>query len=138
MQTGVKDVLAWSDGHHVLLIDVFSCSSDNQQRLVAAWQRGTDEVRRYLAGLLSANVHRSVDGTKVINDAQWASREAFEASFAHPDVVADFNELGQIGTPAPVLAEAVLSPSCGHAPYRLTETQSSFGERAVRAPLPEI
>jgi hypothetical protein len=56
-----------ADGQHVVLSDVFSCSSDHQKRLVAAWQRGTDEVMRYLPGFLSANVHRSLDGTKVIN-----------------------------------------------------------------------
>lgn len=91
----------------VALINVFSCTPENQQRLVEAWQRGTDEIMRYLPGFISANIHRSLDGTKVINYAQWASREAFQASLADPKVLTYFNELSQIGTPAPVLAEVV-------------------------------
>jgi quinol monooxygenase YgiN len=91
----------------VVLINVFSCTPDNQQRLIEAWQRGTDDLMRYLPGFISANIHRSLDGTRVINYAQWASREAFQASFTDPQVTAYFEELSQIGTPAPVLAEVV-------------------------------
>jgi quinol monooxygenase YgiN len=93
--------------HVVALINVFSCTPDNQQRLIEAWQRGTDELMRYLPGFISANIHRGLDGTKVINYAQWASRDGFQASFANPRVAAYFDELGQLGTPAPVLAEVV-------------------------------
>jgi heme-degrading monooxygenase HmoA len=74
----------------VVLINVFTCTPDNQQRLVQAWQRGTDELMRYLPGFISANIHRSLDGTKVINYAQWVSREAFQATFANPQVAAYF------------------------------------------------
>lgn len=42
---------------------------------------------------------RSLDGTKVVNYAQWASREAFQAMLRHPQA--------EIGTPAPVLCEVV-------------------------------
>ena len=91
----------------VVLINVFSCTPDNQQRLVEAWQRGTDELMRDLPGFISANIHRSLDGTRVINYAQWASPQAFQASLTNPRVQAYFAELGQIGTPAPVLAELV-------------------------------
>ena len=91
----------------VVLINVFTCTPDNQQRLVEAWQRGTDDVMRYLSGFVSANIHRSLDGTKVINYAQWRSREDFQASFANPQVAAYFVELAQIGTPAPVLTQVV-------------------------------
>ncbi len=91
----------------MVLINVFTCAPQNQQRLVDAWQRGTDEVMRYLPGFISANIHRSLDGTKVINYAQWASREAFEASLRDPEVGAYFRGLAQIAPPDPVLAEVV-------------------------------
>lgn len=91
----------------MVLINVFTCEPQNQQRLVEAWQRGTDEVMRYLPGFISANIHRSLDGTKVINYAQWASRDDFEASLRNPEVGAYFRELAQIAPPDPVLAEVV-------------------------------
>ena len=60
-----------------------------------------------MPGFISANIHRGLDGTKVVNYAQWESREAFQATFHNPDVAAYFNELAEIGTPAPVLTEVV-------------------------------
>lgn len=91
----------------VALINVFTCEPENQQRLVEAWQRGTDDLMRYLPGFISANIHRSLDGAKVVNYAQWESREAFQATLGDPAVAAYFAELAQIGTPAPVLTEVV-------------------------------
>jgi heme-degrading monooxygenase HmoA len=91
----------------VALINVFSVAPEDQARLVKAWQRGTDDLMRHLPGFISANIHRSLDGTKVINYAQWETADAFTASLRNPDVIAYFSELGQIGTPAPVLAEVV-------------------------------
>jgi quinol monooxygenase YgiN len=86
-------------------VNVFWCTPANQQRLVEAWQRGADELMRDLPGFISANIHRSLDGTRVINYAQWSNREAFQATLANPKVTAYFAELSQIGTPAPVLVE---------------------------------
>jgi antibiotic biosynthesis monooxygenase (ABM) superfamily enzyme len=91
----------------VTLINVFTINPDNQQHLVEAWQRGTDQLMRNLPGFISANIHRSLDGTKVINYAQRASAEAFTASLRVPEVAAYFRELADIGTPAPVLCEVV-------------------------------
>jgi quinol monooxygenase YgiN len=93
--------------HVVALINVFTCTPENQQRLVEAWQRGTDDLMRYLPGFISANIHRSLDGTKVVNYAQWESREAFEATLRNPEVAAYFAELARIAPPAPVLTEVV-------------------------------
>jgi antibiotic biosynthesis monooxygenase (ABM) superfamily enzyme len=52
------------------LINVFTVDPKDQERLVELWQEGTEEVMRHLPGFISANVHRSLDGTKVINYAQ--------------------------------------------------------------------
>jgi quinol monooxygenase YgiN len=91
----------------VVLINVFTVEPEHQQRLVQAWQRGTEEVMRHLPGFVSANIHRSLDGTKVVNYAQWESAEAFAASLRDPQVSGYFNELADIGTPAPTLCEVV-------------------------------
>lgn len=91
----------------VVLVNVFSCTPENQDRLIDAWKRGTDDLMVGFPGFISANIHRSFDGTRVVNYAQWESREAFQASLADPDIRAFFAELAGIGTPAPVLAELV-------------------------------
>ncbi len=91
----------------VALINVFAVEPESQQRLVRVWQRGTDELMRHLPGFVSANIHRSLDGTKVVNYAQWESAETFAASLRDPRVSAYFKELAEIGSPAPVLCEVV-------------------------------
>ena len=68
----------------VTLINVFTVAPEQQEELVALLDRATEEVMRRLPGFVSANIHRSLDGTKVANYAQWASREAFEAMLREP------------------------------------------------------
>jgi quinol monooxygenase YgiN len=96
-----------ADAPVVTLINVFTVDAENQQRLVELWQRATDDVMRHLPGFVSANVHRSLDGTKVVNYAQWESQEAFNQMLQNPDASKYVRELGEIGTPGPILCEVV-------------------------------
>jgi quinol monooxygenase YgiN len=102
-----------ADAPVVTLINVFTVDPANQQQLVEVWQDATDEVMRHQAGFVSASIHRSLDGTKVINYAQWESGDAFAAMFGNPEASAHLARLAEIGTPDPVLCEVV---SVHHAP----------------------
>jgi hypothetical protein len=59
------------------LINVFTVDPKNQQRLVDILIEATKKVMSQQEGFISANIHRSLDGTRVINYAQWKSKEAF-------------------------------------------------------------
>jgi quinol monooxygenase YgiN len=91
----------------VTLINVFTVQPADQQRLVELWQRSTEETIRHLPGFISASIHRSLDGTKVVNYAQWESGESFSAMLRDPAARAWLEQLGEIGTPAPVLCDVV-------------------------------
>jgi len=91
----------------ITLVNVFTVDPGDQLRLVEHWQQATEEVIRHLPGFISANLHRSLDGTKVINYAQWESLEAFAAMRDNPEAAAHIKEIGEIGTPAPVVCEVV-------------------------------
>jgi heme-degrading monooxygenase HmoA len=91
----------------VTLINVFTVDPAGQDELVARWQQATDDVMRHRPGFISASIHRSFDGTKVINYAQWESRDAFAAMFQDPEASAQLTRLAEIGTPDPVLCEVV-------------------------------
>ena len=91
----------------VTLINVFTVDPDKQAQLVEAWQRSTDEVIAHLPGLISANIHRSLDGAKVVNYAQWETRQAFQNMLTDPAARTWLDRLAQIGSPAPVLCEVV-------------------------------
>jgi len=103
----MSEAIIRSDSTLVTFINVFTVAPANQQRLIELWQRSTDEVMRHLPGFVSATIHRSVDGTKVVNYAQWESRAAFEAMFQHPDAKAHLRQLAELGTPGPVMTEVV-------------------------------
>ncbi|WP_033291943.1 putative quinol monooxygenase [Amycolatopsis jejuensis] len=67
------------------LVNVFTVDPANQRRLVDVLTAATEEVMRHRAGFVSANIHASTDGTRVINYAQWSSAEAFQAMLADPE-----------------------------------------------------
>jgi Flp pilus assembly pilin Flp len=60
-----------SDQNLVTLINAFSCEPKTQDDLVKAWQDATEIELGRLPGIISAALHRSLDGTRV--DAQWRS-----------------------------------------------------------------
>ena len=72
------------DNDVVTLINVFTVAPEDQQRLVDVLVDATQSVMRKQPGFISANIHRGVEGTRVANYAQWASREHFEAMLRNP------------------------------------------------------
>ena len=71
-------------GNLVTLVNVFTVEPDKQQALVDLLTRATDETIQHLPGFISANIHRSLDGIRVTNYAQWRSRDDFEAMLHNP------------------------------------------------------
>jgi hypothetical protein len=64
------------------LINVFTVEPENQQRLVELLVESTEEFWSKLPGFISSNVHKSLDGTHVVNYVQWkkGSIESIEKS----------------------------------------------------------
>ena len=65
------------EGNLVTLINVFETKPEQQQELIDQWIRFVEEVTGE-PGLIGAALHRSTDGTRVVNYAQWRSEEDFE------------------------------------------------------------
>ena len=59
------------------LINVFETKPEQQQELIDQWIRFIEEVTGE-PGMIGAALHRSTDGTRVVNYAQWRSEEDFE------------------------------------------------------------
>jgi antibiotic biosynthesis monooxygenase (ABM) superfamily enzyme len=66
------------------LINVFTVRPERQAELVALLTQATEDVMAGLPGFVSANIHASTDGVRVVNYAQWASADAFQAMLANP------------------------------------------------------
>ncbi len=78
------------------LINVFTVSPERQQELVDELVAVTEEVMRTLSGFISANIHKSVDGTRVTNYAQWESPAALQSMFQNPEANAHIEKCQSI------------------------------------------
>jgi len=61
------------------LINVFTVEPENQQKLVDMLTEATEKTMKKIDGFVSANIHKSQDGKRVVNYAQWQSADAFAA-----------------------------------------------------------
>ena len=80
----------------VTLINVFTVAPKDQQRLVDVLVEATQAVMRKQPGFVSAYIHRSLDGTRVTNYAQWRSREAFEAMLQNQEAAEHMGEAARV------------------------------------------
>jgi len=71
----------------ITLINVFTVAPDKQDELVRLLSEATEKAMKRLPGFVSANIHKSLDGTRVVNYAQWRSKDDFEAMLKSPEAV---------------------------------------------------
>ena len=63
----------------VTLINTFTVKPEKQDELIRVLDEATEQVMRHLPGFVSASLHKSLDGTRVANYAQWTDEAAFKA-----------------------------------------------------------
>ncbi len=86
------------DNPVVTLINVFTVEPENQGRLVDVLTEATEKVMSRQPGFISANLHKSLDGKRVTNYAQWASVEEYQAVLQNPEVASHMEEATQLAT----------------------------------------
>jgi quinol monooxygenase YgiN len=64
---------------HATLINVFTVEPQRARQLADLLTAATEDVMQHIDGFISANIHLSTDGTRVVNYAQWRSAAAFQA-----------------------------------------------------------
>lgn len=67
------------------LINIFTVKTGRADELIALLSEATETTMRHRPGFVSANLHKSVDGTKVANYAQWRSKADFDSMLADPE-----------------------------------------------------
>ena len=80
----------------VTLINVFTVAPERADELLDLLDRATEQVMRQRPGFVSANLHRSLDGTRVANYAQWESEQAYRAMLADPACVEHMTAAAEI------------------------------------------
>lgn len=87
----------------VTLINVFTVEPARQQELVGLLNEATEQIMRHRPGFVSANIHASSDGQRVINYAQWRSEDDFKAMLADPVAQEHMQACGAIAGSDPKL-----------------------------------
>jgi heme-degrading monooxygenase HmoA len=92
----------------VTLINVFEVPPEKQGELVRVLEGAASEVMRRVPGFVSASVHKSLDGSRVVTYAQWASKEAFEQMPSFPGTREHMDRAAKLATRfTPTLYEVV-------------------------------
>jgi hypothetical protein len=87
-------------GPVVTLVNVFTVADVRQGELVEALDKATAEILVHQPGFVSANIHASLDRTRVVNYAQWATQEDFEAMQCRRDVQEHMQQIMTIASSA--------------------------------------
>ena len=99
-----------ANGREMLtLINVFTVKPEDQQKLVQLLLDATDETMKHMPGFVSATIHKSHDGKKVVNYAQWRSLKDFEAMRQDPKAKPHMAAAAALATFEPILCEVVES-----------------------------
>jgi quinol monooxygenase YgiN len=91
----------------VTLVNVFTVAPERQQELIDLLVAATEAVMNGLPGFIAANIHRSLDGKRVINYAQWRSRADFETMLKNPAAGEHMAAVAKIATFEPNLYTVV-------------------------------
>jgi heme-degrading monooxygenase HmoA len=74
-----------ADGDCLTLINVYEVEAEKRADLVRLLSEATETVIRRQPGFVSASIHSGMDGKRVVNYAQWASKEHFESFMEKPE-----------------------------------------------------
>jgi quinol monooxygenase YgiN len=86
-----RTILDPKDGY-LTFINTFTVEPDNAERLLQALRNATEEIFRHQPGFISANLHMSRDKRKVLNYAQWRSKEDYVAMSKKPEIQAHMKQ----------------------------------------------
>ena len=91
----------------VTLINVFIVTPENQQKLIDMLIEATQKTMKHVPGFVSASFHKSADGTRVANYAQWRRAEDFEAMLRDPRAAEHMKPILELATNDAHLYEVV-------------------------------
>lgn len=95
------------------LINVFTVEPEKQRELVTLVIEATNSTMKHMPGFVSANIHRSLDGKRVVNYAQWESMAAFEAMRKDPKASSHMQAAAALAQFEPILCEVSEAMSAG-------------------------
>ena len=75
-------------GGYLTFINTFMVEPDRAEQLLEALHKATMDIFRHEPGFLSVSLHLSEDRSRIVNYAQWRSKEHYETMRKKPEVQA--------------------------------------------------
>ena len=92
---GTDPTIISKEANLVTVINKFSVEPENHKRLLQL----LDDLRVVVEkqpGFISANVHRSFEGTRIVSYAQWSTKENYQAVYTNSDAKPILDEIKKI------------------------------------------
>lgn len=67
-------------------INEYTCSKDNQEKLVDLVIEATENVLKKQPGFIASAIHKSIDGNKVFSYTQWKSDADIQSMAKHKEI----------------------------------------------------
>jgi len=83
------------DANLVTVVNMFSVNPENQKKLLQLLEDLRVVVEK-LPGFISANVHKSFEGTRIVSYAQWNTKEAYQSVYTNSDARTILDEIKKI------------------------------------------
>jgi quinol monooxygenase YgiN len=81
---------------YLTFINTFTVEPDKAEQLVQALRDATEQIFRHQPGFISANLHMSRDRRRVLNYAQWRSKEDYVAMSKRPEIQAHMKQVAAL------------------------------------------
>ena len=97
------------DGQYVTAINTFAVDPSNQQAVIRLLTSAVDLLAKTQPGFISATIHKSADGKKVLNYVQWRTGQDFKSVFSNAEFMRIYADIRAIAQPEPLIYEVVFS-----------------------------
>lgn len=85
--TNTTTITTAHDTAQIVLVNTFTVAPERQEELLQALDTATTSIFTRLPGFVSANLHTSLDGHRVINYAQWADLDSYRSALGDAEVI---------------------------------------------------
>ncbi len=85
-------------GDYLTFINTFKVEPDKADQLLEALRKATEDLFRHEPGFLSVSLHMSMDRSRIVNYAQWRSKQDYETMSRKPEVQAHMKGAAALAT----------------------------------------